>query len=66
MNSKTVLWGFLAVIVLLPSTWFAWSVYQRSENEKLLNSVWGSLSNQTKNIVKTIETIKSAHFHISG
>ena len=44
MNSKTVLWGLLAVIVLLPSTWFAWSVYQRSENEKILNSVSAIMS----------------------
>jgi len=58
MNPKTILWSLLAVVVLLPSTWFAWSVYQHSENEKILNSIATIMSEPTSDIPDNMESLQ--------
>ncbi|MCA6602843.1 MAG: hypothetical protein IM537_22170 [Pseudanabaena sp. M57BS1SP1A06MG] len=59
MNPKTILWSLLALIILLPSTWFAWSIYQRSENEKLLNSVSTIMSESNKDDPASMEALQA-------
>ena len=59
MNPKPILWSLLAVIVLLPSTWVAWSVYQRSENEKILNSVSAIISESNNDNSANIESLQT-------
>jgi hypothetical protein len=58
MNPKTVLWSLLAIVVLAPSTWFAWSVYQRSETEKILNSISTIMSEPTNDIPDNMESLQ--------
>lgn len=59
MNPKTVLWSLLAVIVLLPSTWFGWSIYQRSENEKILDSISVIMSEPNNNNPPSMEALRT-------
>jgi hypothetical protein len=59
MKSKTVLWSLLAVIVLLPSTWFGWSIYQRGENEKILNSVSTIMSEPNNDNPPSLEALRT-------
>jgi hypothetical protein len=59
MNPKTVLWSLLAVIVLLPSTWFGWSIYQRGENEKILNSVSAIMSEPNNDNPANMESLQT-------
>jgi len=59
MNSKIALWGLLAAIVLLPSVWFGWSIYQRSENEKLLNSVAAIMSEPSNDNPSSMEALRT-------
>ncbi|MFN7355093.1 MAG: hypothetical protein ACK5UZ_07135, partial [Pseudanabaena sp.] len=59
MNPKTILWSLLALIIFLPSTWFAWSIYQRSENEKLLNSVSTIMSESNKDDPASMEALQA-------
>jgi hypothetical protein len=58
MNPKTILWSLLAVIVIVPSTWFAWSIYQRSEHEKILDSVSTIVSEPTNDNPADIEALR--------
>jgi hypothetical protein len=59
MNPKTVLWSLLAVILLVPTTWLTWSVYQRSENEKILNSVSTIMSEPNNYVPANIEALQT-------
>lgn len=59
MNPKTVLWSLLAVIVLLPSTWFGWSIYQRSENEKILDSISVIMSEPNNDNPPNMEALRT-------
>lgn len=59
MNSKPALWSLLAVIILLPSTWFAWSIYQRSENEKILKSVSAIMSEPNNDNPANMESLRT-------
>jgi hypothetical protein len=58
MNPKTVLWSLLTLVVLVPSTCVAWSVYQHSENEKILNSISTIMSEPTSDIPDNMESLQ--------
>ena len=59
MNPKTVLWSLLAVIVLLPSTWFGLSIYQHGENEKILNPVSAIMSEPSNDNPTNMESLQT-------
>ena len=59
MNPKPVLWSIVTVIVLVPSAWFGWSIYQRGENEKILNSVAAIMTENNDDIPANIEALQT-------
>ena len=59
MNPKTVLWSILAMLVIMPSTWFGWSIYQRSENEKIVNSVSAIMTEPNNDIPANTQALQT-------
>ena len=53
------MWSLLAVIVLLPSTWFGLSIYQHGENEKILNPVSAIMSEPSNDNPTNMESLQT-------
>ncbi len=47
------------MLVIMPSAWFGWSIYQRSENEKILNSVSAIMSEPNNDIPANIQALQT-------